>query len=295
MKSRYRSPGAGSRQSKKPLIGVSVFVKNKPNIGTSTDPNGRYSIKVPPNSILVFKMVGFTEVQRPANQQTIDVVLEEDKSTLDEVQVVAFGTQKKESVVGSITTIKPSELKVPSSNLTTALSGRVAGLIAYQRSGEPGQDNAEFFIRGAATFGYKKDPLILIDGLELTPTDLARLQPNDIASFSVLKDATSSAVYGARGANGVILVTTKRGSEGRARINLETNYSLSQPTRNVELADPVTFMRLHNEAVYTRDPLGQQIYSQNKIDGTAAELNPIAFPATDWMDMMIKNNLKSEK
>lgn len=273
---------------KRGLPSVSVYVKGKTSIGTSTDLNGRYSIKVPANSILVFKMVGFKVVEKNANRSVIDVVLTEDDAALDEVQVVAFGTQKKESVVGAITTIKPGELKVPSSNLTTALQGRIAGIVAYQRSGEPGQDNADFFIRGAATFGYKKDPLILIDGLELTATDLARLQPNDIASFSVLKDATSAAVYGARGANGVILVTTKRGSEGKAEINFQYDHSMSEPTRNLKLADPITYMRLHNEAITTRDPLGNQIYSQNKIDGTVEGKDKYMYPATDWMDMLLK-------
>lgn len=127
-------------------------------------------------------------------------MLEEDSKALDEVVVVAFGTQKKESMISSIETIKPAELKVPSSNLTTALAGRMSGVIAYQRSGEPGKDNADFFIRGVTTFGYKKDPLILIDGIETTTTELARLQPDDIAAFSILKDATATALYGARGA-----------------------------------------------------------------------------------------------
>src|SRR3546814_928671 len=116
-------------------------------------------------------------------------------------------------MVGSVVSVNPADLKVPSSNLTSALAGRVAGMIAFQRSGEPGMDNADFFIRGVTTFGYKKDPLILIDGIELTTTDLARLQVDDIASFSVLKDATATALYGSRAANGVILVTTKERSE----------------------------------------------------------------------------------
>ncbi|MEI3445323.1 MAG: TonB-dependent receptor plug domain-containing protein [Bacteroides thetaiotaomicron] len=121
---------------------------------------------------------------------------------MDEVQVVAFAKQKKSSVVSSISTIKPAELKVPSSNLTTALAGRMAGIISYQRSGEPGQDNAQFFVRGITSFGAesKKDPLILIDNVEMSSTDLARLQPDDIASFSIMKDATGSALYGSRGA-----------------------------------------------------------------------------------------------
>ncbi len=139
-------------------------------------------------------------------------------------------------MVGAVTTINPKELKVPSSNLTTALAGRLAGVIAYQRSGEPRADNADFCIRGVTTFGYKKDPLILIDGIETTTTDLARLTVDDIASFSILKDATSTALYGARGANGVILITTKEGVEGKARVSVRIENSNSAPTKNVELA-----------------------------------------------------------
>ncbi|MGM9474846.1 SusC/RagA family TonB-linked outer membrane protein [Pedobacter sp. GSP4] len=282
---------------KKPLPGVTIFVKSKPTVGTSSDLNGRYSIKVPNNAILVFKMVGYRTVEVPANKPLINVTMIEDNSTLDEVQVVAFGTQKKESVVGAITTINPEKLKVPSSNLTTALSGRIAGVIAYQRSGEPGADNADFFIRGATTFGYKKDPLILIDGLELTATDLARLQPNDIATFSVLKDAASSAVYGARAANGIIMVTTKRGYEGRAKFNLEQNFSNSRATRNLDLADPITFMKLHNEALATRITNGptSERYSLNKIDGTMAGENPNIFPAVNWQDMLLKNSTWNQR
>src|SRR5690606_31151111 len=162
------------------------------------------------------------------------------------------------------------------------LAGRLAGVIAYQRSGEPGQDNADFFIRGVTTFGYKKDPLILIDGVEFTSTDLARLQPDDIASFSIMKDASATALYGARGANGVILVTTKEGKEGPAKVTFRIENSISAPTQDVELADPITFMRLSNEAVKTRDPLGVQPYSQRKIDNTLAGTNPYVYPATDW-------------
>ncbi|WP_316819129.1 carboxypeptidase-like regulatory domain-containing protein [Pedobacter nyackensis] len=141
----------------KPIPGVSVLVKNNPSNGTSTDLNGRYSLKVPNNAIIIFKMVGYAEIAVPANKPEINIVLREDKSTLNEVQIVAFGTQKKESVVGAITTIKPEQLKVPSSNLTTALSGRVAGVIAFQRSGEPGADNANFFVREQHLLALKEN------------------------------------------------------------------------------------------------------------------------------------------
>ena len=273
------------------LPGVSVTVKNHPGIGTNTDGNGKYILEVPDeNSILVFKMVGY-EPQEIAvtGKEVINVTLLTSLSALDEVVVVAFGKQKREDVIGSVTSINPSELKVPSSNLTTALAGRLAGVVAYQRSGEPGQDNADFFIRGVTTFGYKKDPLILIDGIELTTTDLARMQTDDIASFSIMKDATATALYGARGANGVILVTTKEGKVGKANVNLRFENSLSAPTRNVELADPITYMRLNNEAVLTRNPLQPQPYQDDKIDNTIAGTNPYAFPATNWRNELIKD------
>src|SRR5690606_31617529 len=185
------------------LPGVSISIKNNSRVGTSTDLNGRYVLEVSDNAVLVFSMVGFEDQEVSVKEKSvIDVVLQVSTSQLSDVVVVAFGTQKKQDVVGAVTSINPSELKVPSSNLTTALAGRLAGVIAYQRSGEPGQDNADFFIRGVTTFGYKKDPLILIDGVEFSSTDLARLQPDDIARFSIMKDATATALYGARGANG---------------------------------------------------------------------------------------------
>ena len=216
---------------------------------------------------------------------------------LDEVTVVAFAKQKKESVVASITTVKPAELRVPSSNLTTALAGRVAGLISFQPSGEPGQDNANFFIRGITTFGAdaKKDPLILIDGIELTTDDLARLNTDDIAAFSIMKDATATALYGARGANGVILVTTKEGKEGKVSVNARVETSFSSPTERVKIADPVTYMRMQNEAIKTRDPMGLAMYSEEKISMTAAGRYPHLFPAINWYDTMLKDVTSNQR
>ncbi|WP_316748822.1 TonB-dependent receptor [Pedobacter gandavensis] len=286
--------GSVTDSLKQGLPGVSVFVKGKPRIGTSTDINGRYSIQVPGNAILVFKMVGYITIERPANKATINVTLAEDKANLDEVQVVAFGTQKKSNVVGSITTIKPSELKVPSSNLTTALAGKIAGVIAYQRSGEPGADNAQFFIRGITTFGVNNVPLILIDNIELTPTDLARMQVDDIASFSVLKDASATALYGARGANGVILVTTKQGKVGPAKVNVRLENSLSTATKDLELADPVTYMQMYREAQLTRGNLTEK-YTQTQIDNTILGTNPLLYPVVDWQEMLLQKNTMNQR
>ncbi|GAA4303576.1 TonB-dependent receptor [Compostibacter hankyongensis] len=279
-----------------PLPGVTVYVKDNKSVGTTTDLNGRYIIEVPEQATLVFSMVGFDIQEIPAaGRSEINIKLLPASNQLGETVVVAFGTQKKQEVVGSVTTINPGELKVPSSNLTTALAGRLAGMIAYQRSGEPGLDNANFFIRGVTTFGYKKDPLILVDGIELTATDLARMQVDDIASFSILKDATATALYGARGANGIILITTKEGAEGKAKISIRLENSMSAPTRNVELADPITYMKLNNEAVLTRNPLGSRPYSPSKIDNTIAGTDPYAFPATDWRDVLFKDYTMNQR
>jgi len=278
------------------IPGVNVMEKETTN-GTSTDMNGNFTIRVENmNSILVFTFIGYVKQEIPLKVSTaLNVVMTQEISTLEEYEVVAFSTQKKSSVVASITTVKPGDLKVPSSNLTTALSGRVSGVIAYQRSGEPGQDNAQFFIRGVTTFGYKKDPLILIDGIELTTQDLARLQPDDIATFSIMKDAAATALYGARGANGIVYVTTKEGVEGPARISVRFENTISQATRNLELADPITYMKMGNEAVKTRDPLGIQPYSQEKIEKTQSGTDPVMYPATDWYNNLFRDYTNSQR
>ncbi|WP_045027519.1 TonB-dependent receptor [Draconibacterium sediminis] len=279
-----------------PLPGVTITVLGETR-GVITDIDGKFEISnIEPTDKLVFSFIGMADQIIEVNNRTnVNVILQQKTEELEDVTVVAFGKQKKESVLASITTVKPSELKVPSSNLTTALAGRMSGIISYQRSGEPGADNAEFFIRGVTTFGYKKDPLILIDGVELSSSDLARMQPDDIASFSIMKDATATALYGARGANGVILVTTKEGKEGKANVSIRFENSFSSPTQDIKFADPVTYMRLHNEAIKTRDPLGILLYSKSKIDNTEKGENPLIYPANDWHDMLFKDQTVNQR
>ncbi|MCX6220250.1 MAG: TonB-dependent receptor [Bacteroidia bacterium] len=273
-----------------PLPGVTIAVIGTPR-GVSTDRDGTYTIGVKSTDQLQFSFVSMeSQTIVVGNKTVINVTLKDITTALEEVQVVAFGKQKKESVIASITTLNTAELKVPSSNLTATLAGRISCIISYQRSGEPGQDNADFFIRGVTSFGYTASPLILIDGLEMTSQDLSRLQPDDIGSFSILKDASSTTLYGARGANGVIMVTTKEGKEGKAQISVRYEQSLSAPTRQLELADPITYMKLGNEAVLTRDPLGVLPYSQEKIESTQAGIHPLLFPATNWNDMLFKKS-----
>ncbi|MDR2472258.1 MAG: TonB-dependent receptor [Tannerella sp.] len=268
--------------------GAAVVVKGSTR-GVTTDVDGTFAIDVAPTDVLDFSYLGYEMQTIPVNARTvINVRLVPKKNELDEVTVVAFAKQKKESVISSISTVNVKDLKIPSSNLTTAFAGRVAGLISYQTSGEPGQDNANFFIRGITTFGAeaKKDPLILIDGVELTTDDLARLNTDDIASFSIMKDATATALYGARGANGVIYVTTKEGREGKAQINFRLESSFSGATQMIDIADPVMFMRLHNEAIITRDPQGGYAYSPEQIRMTEEGRYPNIYPATDWYGEM---------
>jgi TonB-linked SusC/RagA family outer membrane protein len=279
-----------------PVIGVTVKVKGG-KVTSLSDAYGKYKIVVPDDkAILVFSFIGYKIEEIPVTGRTIiNVLLKDDDNALEEVSVVvAYGTQKKESMVSSITSINPKELKGPTSNLTTMLAGKISGMVAYQRSGEPGQDNASFFIRGVGSFGTGKiDPLILIDGMESTPTDLARMQPDDIAGFSVLKDAAASSLYGARGANGVILVSTKSGSDGKTKFNVRAENTVSGNTQNFKLADNITYMKMANEAVLTR-PLasgkpGPEVYSQTKIDRTAAGWNPQLYPNNNWIDALIKD------
>ena len=268
---------------------VSVVGSTK---GVMTDLDGSFELSgVKPTDKLKFECLGKeTQILEVGSMTNFVVKLKNAANELDEVTVVAFGKQRKESVIGSISTVDVKTLKVPSSNLTTALAGNVAGVIAYQRTGEPGQDNADFFVRGITTFGANTSPLILIDNIELTSTDLARLQPDDIESFSIMKDATATALYGARGANGVIFVTTKRGQEGPAKIFARVETSISAPTDVVELADPVTYMKSYNEAISTRDPLGELMYTYDKIEQTGKPgANRLIYPANDWYDMLFKD------
>jgi TonB-linked SusC/RagA family outer membrane protein len=283
------------------LSGTAITVKGTA-VGAVTNDEGDYTLpNVPAGSTLLFQLVGYVsqEIKVEAGKTVYNAILIEESLALDEVTVVAFSTQKKESVMASITTVKPSELKVPSSNLTTAFAGRIAGLISYQTTGEPGMDNAKFFIRGITTFGDgRKDPLILIDGVEMNADDLSRLTTDDIKSFSVMKDANATALYGARGANGVIMVTTKEGKEGRAKIQFRAEASLSTPTKMIDVADPLTYMKLNNEAVRTRSfsMLSGQLYDQadiwarERILAGDTSIDPRLYPMVDWTDMLFKNN-----
>ena len=304
---RYSSPAVGRQklvelkgkvtdETGEPIPGANVFVKGT-TLGTITDSDGSYLLNIPSDAkTIVFSFIGMNTVEVDyKGQETINMVLTETEKGLDEVVVVAFGKQKKESVIASVTTVDIDDLKVPTSNLTTAMAGRISGVISYQRSGEPGRDNASYFVRGVTTFGYAKSPLILIDGVESSSSTLSRLQPDDIKSFSILKDATATALYGARGANGVIMVTTKEGKAGKTSVSVRFENSFSAPTQDLELADPITYMKLHNETVASRNPLEQLPYSAEKIKYTEQGVNPYVYPATDWRKMLFKDVTSNQR
>lgn len=284
--------GTVKNEQQEALEGVTISVIGQ-NRTVVTNASGSFTIEVskPETAKLRFTYVGFAPTEIPVHGTTdFNIVLQQSApNQVDEVAVIAFGTAKKTSITGSVVSVRAQDLKGPTSNLTTTLAGKVPGIIAFQRSGEPGQDNANFFIRGVGTFGAgKQDPLIYIDGIESTPTDLARLNPDNIDNFSVLKDAAATALYGSRGANGVLLLTTKNGEVGQTKINFRFENRLSGNTKTYKLADNITYMRLANEAVLTRDPLGSIPYDPNKIDNTAAGLDPLLYPSNNWMDLLIK-------
>ncbi len=279
-----------------PLPGVTVLKLGSTN-GTVTSIDGKFALaNLNEKDSLRFTYIGYNnQVVKIGNQTIINVVMLETASALEEVQVVAFQTQKKNSVIGSINAVNPTELKIAPTNLTNALAGKIAGIISYQRSGEPGQDNAEFFIRGVTSFGYANSPLILIDGLEVTTTDLARMEPDNIASFSIMKDATATALYGARGANGVILVTTKSGKKGKANISVRIENSIASPTMTNEFLGGVDYMELYNKTLRTRDPEALLYYSKDKIEGTRNGLNPQIYPNVNWYSELFKSTVQNQK
>lgn len=284
------------------LPGANLIGTVDKNVHVSTDVGGQFKLTAPDGTVVRVSHVGYQpKIFTVSSGQKFYNIILPDLQT-NEVVVTAYGKkQRKEAVVGSVTTVKPEELKIPSSNLTNALAGQVAGIIAYTPSGQPGQDNAQFFIRGVTTFGYNTSPLILIDNVELTASDLARLQVDDIASFSILKDASATSLYGARGANGVILVTTKEGKSGKAQVNFRVENSISQSAQTIQLADPISYMKLYNEATISRDPLSPLPFDQNKIDNTEATIahapgsNQYVYPAVDWLGMLFKKNTETER
>lgn len=272
------------------IPGVSVLVKGTTK-GVTTDIDGNFSLpEVAPTDVLVFSFIGMKTVEMPVkNQSRFNVALQQDMVGVEEVVVVGFGAQKKISVVGAQSTIKTVELQQPTANISTMLAGRVSGLTGVQRSGLPGHDDADIWIRGISTFDHA-GPLILVDGVERS---LAEIDPIDIESFSILKDAAATAVYGVRGANGVILVETKKGKVGKPKVMVDYFEGLTSFTKVPELAGGVLFMNLANEASVTRG--GQAIYSQEYIERTASNYDPLLYPNVNWMDEVFNDFGRNRK
>ncbi|MDR3184106.1 MAG: TonB-dependent receptor [Prevotellaceae bacterium] len=269
-----------------PLIGVSVVVKNKAGLGTATGVDGSYRITVEQYNTLVFSYLGFETQEFLIKDVTrIDVVMKESVSTvLDEVVITATGTQKKATLTGAITTVDLKTIKVPTANITNALAGNVAGIISMQTSGEPGSNASEFWIRGISTFGAGASALVLVDGFE---RPFNELNVEDIESFSVLKDASATAIYGARGANGVLLVTTKKGNSGKININVKAEYGYGMRTRTPEFVDGYTYAGLVNEARLTRNQ--EPVYTPAELEIIKYNLDPDVYPNVDWMDVLLRD------
>ncbi|WP_320167792.1 TonB-dependent receptor [Mangrovibacterium marinum] len=272
------------------LPGVSIYVKGSTQIGTTTNADGFFRIEgIPAKSTLVFSFIGYKtqEKEYGTSDKTREKIgLAADVDQLDEVVVTAMGTQRKVSVTGSIATIKPEELQVPAVSVSNMLQGRVPGIIGITRSGEPGNNFSEFWIRGISTFGANQSALVLVDGVE---GDLNTLDPDDIESFSILKDASATAVYGVRGANGVVIVTTKRGKAGKLNINLKTNATYSYSPRMPKYTDAYNYALLSNEARVLRgeDPN----YTQTELDLFRYNLDPDLYPNVNWRDVILKDHV----
>ncbi|MDN3581614.1 SusC/RagA family TonB-linked outer membrane protein [Mucilaginibacter flavus] len=282
--------GTVTDEKGEPLPGVSISIKGTTQ-GTISDVKGKYSITVKDqNAYLVYTFIGYTTQEVAVNgKSTINIQLGGDSKSLNEVVVVGYGTQKKATLTGSISQVKGSELvKSPAPNVSNALAGRIPGVIVNNRSGEPGYDGSNITVRGLATTG-SNNVLIVVDGVPGQIGGLERLDPNDIESMSVLKDA-SAAIYGNRAANGVILITTKRGKTGKPTINYSFNQGFSSPTRLPKMADAATYAQIMNEISLDSNPTGgsNQSYSADQIQKFKDGSDPLNYPNTNWEKQALK-------
>lgn len=277
-----------------PIPGATVLIQGTTQ-GVATDTDGNYMINMHPTDALRVSFIGYkTEVVPLKGKTKLNIRLNPTAENIEEVTVVAFGEQKKESVVSAITTVDARTLKSSSSDLTSQFAGKIAGIVGWQTGGIPGalteeEMNTKFYIRGITSFQTDAniDPLILIDGVESSKLDLSRMVPEDIETFSVMKDASATAMYGARGANGVILITTKKGEEGSVYTSVRYEAVLSMPTREIEVVDPINYMKMYNRALLARNPDATPQYSVERIERTGSPLYPSwVYPANDWYDIM---------
>lgn len=271
-----------------PIIGATVKITGKQG-GAITDIDGRYKISAADNDELVFSYIGMETVRRKVKkgQSTVNVQMQTASANLDDVVIVGYGQQKKESVVSSVSTISGEDLHVSSRSLNNSLAGKVSGLLAVQRSGEPGWDDAQFWIRGVSSYAGGTNPLIIVDGV---PRKMSDIDVEEIESFSVLKDAAATAVYGAEGANGVVLITSKRGKSQKTAINMSAEYGVATPMRVPKLLSSYDYLSLYNEANWNDKGNPQLGFvmpeSDEELEMYRTGADPDLYPNTDWMSML---------
>ncbi|TKC03997.1 TonB-dependent receptor [Pedobacter frigoris] len=278
----------------KGIPGVTIRIKGETGGGT-TNNNGDFSIAVTSsNAVLVFSYTGFITREIPVNGQTVlNVTLQEAVDELSEVLVVGYGTQKKITVTGSISSVNMADMRTPVASLSNALAGKVAGIISMQSSGEPGYDNSQFTIRGLGTFTGNSSPLIIVDGVQRDDVNSAfggsfnNIDPEDVSSISLLKDASSTAMYGAKGANGVLIITTKRGVAGKPKISLKAETGSTGFTEKPDMLTGIQYMQLLNEARTNMGLLPN--FSEELIQKTASGLDPYMYPNVNWIDEIYKD------
>lgn len=285
--------GNVSDEGGNPVPGAVVMIKNNQNVHAIADIDGNYSIKVPDRwAVLVFRSMGYlTREVLVGNNKIVNVTLAEDIGQLQDAVVVAYGEQKKESVVASIASLDPGKLKVGTSrSMSNNLAGTVPGVLSIQSSGEPGYDNATFWIRGISTFqSAGRDPLVLVDGVE---RDINNIDPEEIASFSVLKDAAASAVYGVRGANGVILINTKRGEIGKPKVTIKTEFAATEPVKLPDFIGAADYMQLLDDILV--DGGSSPMYT-DRIAKTRSHYDPDLYPDVNWIDAVTKDHASNQR
>lgn len=279
----------------KPLSGVSVVPKSQPGKGVVTDDFGSFTIETMPGEILAVSMAGMNSQEVAAQQRGIlKITLTVRQDAIKEVVVTAYGKQSKITVTGAVSSVNMSDMHTAVPNLTNALAGKVAGVISVQSSGEPGYDNSTFTIRGIGSFTGNNSPLIIVDGVQREDVNSTyggafnNIDPEDVSSITLLKDASATAMYGAKGANGVLIITTKRGVAGKPRISLKAESGITGFAKKPEMLDGVSYMQLYNEA---RKNMGlTDLYSQDQIKKTASGLDPDLYPNVNWMNEVYKDH-----
>lgn len=278
--------------NKEPMIGVNVVIADMPGLGAITDINGKFLIKMPPYHKLVFTYIGYDQVEVLVKEQrTVNVVMKESEAHLiDEVVITGTGAQKKIAVTGAVTNVDVEDLKyTPSTSMADALAGVVPGIQAMQSNGRPGTVS-EFWVRSISTFGASSAALVLVDGFE---RDLNEVSVEDVESFTVLKDASATAIYGSKGANGVILINTRRGKEGKININAKVEGFYNTFTKTPEFVDGYTYASMANEAKIARNQ--EPLYQPEELEIFRLGLDPDLYPDVDWMDIMLRDGAWSSR